>query len=143
LPIGKAQSLRQGSRIAIMLFGSLLTMATDAADKLDATLINMRFVKPMDEAMIQEMASTHDLIVTLEDNAIQGGAGSGLSEVLSRLCLSVPVLHLGIPDVYVDHAEREAQLAEIGLSAESIVEQICEFADGRFAPQPFAKVATL
>lgn len=143
LPIGKAQSLRQGARIVIMLFGSLLTMATEAADKLDATLINMRFVKPMDEAMIEAVASTHDLIVTLEDNAIQGGAGSGVSEVLSRLCLSIPVLHLGIPDAYVEHAEREAQLAEIGLSAESIVKQICQFSDGRFAPQPVAKVATL
>ena len=143
LPIGKAMRLRQGRSIAILLFGSLLTAASHAADELGASLINMRFVKPLDEAIIIETAKDYDLIVTLEDNAIQGGAGSAVSECLSRLNLDISVLHLGIPDDYIEHAEREAQLKEIGLSGDGVVRQICEFANGRYTPSPVPKVAHL
>lgn len=133
LEVGKAKSLRQGkTRIAILLFGSLLDAAQTAAETLDATLINMRFVKPIDEGMIAEIAQSHDLIVTLEDNAIQGGAGSAVSEVLAKLDLKVSVIHLGIPDSYIEHAEREGQLDEIGLSPKKIVESVATFSGGKF-----------
>ena len=135
IEVGKAKSLRQGqARIAILLFGSLLDAAQTAAETLDATLINMRFVKPIDEGMIAEIAQSHDLIVTLEDNAIQGGAGSAVSEVLAKLDLKISVIHLGIPDSYIEHAEREGQLDEIGLSPKKIVESIATFSGGKFAP---------
>ncbi|PWQ98828.1 1-deoxy-D-xylulose-5-phosphate synthase [Leucothrix arctica] len=144
LEVGKAKPLLQGkARIAILLFGSLLDAAQAAAATLDATLINMRFVKPIDEGMIAEMAKSHDLIVTVEDNAIQGGAGSAVSEVLVKLDLKVSVLHLGIPDSYIEHAEREGQLAEIGLSAEGIVKQVCAFGSGKYVSQESSKLVSL
>jgi len=144
LDIGKAKSLRHGqSKIAILLFGSLLASAQQAADHIDAHLVNMRFVKPIDEEKIAEMAKSCDLIVTVEDNAIQGGAGSAVSEVLAKLGLQVPVLHLGIPDSYVEHAEREGQLSEIGLSAEGIIRQISDFDSGEYMPQNASKLVSL
>jgi len=143
LPVGKAVKLREGQSIAILLFGSLLSAASYAADELGASLINMRFVKPLDESIITKTAQNYDLIVTIEDNAIQGGAGSAVSECLSRLNLDIPVLHLGIPDDYIEHAERDVQLSEIGLSGEGVVSQICEFANGRYTPSPMPKVAHL
>ena len=143
LPVGKAVKLREGQSIAILLFGSLLSAASYAADELGASLINMRFVKPLDESIITKTAQKYDLIVTIEDNAIQGGAGSAVSECLSRLNLDIPVLHLGIPDDYIEHAERDVQLSEIGLSGEGVVSQICEFANGRYTPSPMPKVAHL
>ena len=143
LEVGKAAKLRNGGRVAILLFGSLLGVAQEAADSLDATLVNMRFVKPIDENMIIEIASTHDVIVTLEDNAIQGGAGSAVSESLAKQGVTIPVLHLGIPDHYIEHAEREAQLVEIGLSAEGIVGQINDFTTTHVLPESVSKVALL
>ena len=143
LEIGKAALLREGGRIAILLFGSLLAPAQEAADSLGATLVNMRFVKPIDESMIIEISKTHDVIVTLEDNAIQGGAGSAVSECLARQGITIPVLHLGIPDDYIEHAEREAQLAEIGLSGEGIVKQITDFAAAHVLPEPISIIAHL
>ena len=143
IPIGQAKPMRQGQNIAILLFGSLLSSASYAAEELNAALINMRFVKPLDEAAISSAAKHYDLIVTIEDNAIQGGAGSAVSECLASLGLEMPVLHLGIPDDYIEHAERESQLEEIGLSGAGVVRQICEFDNGRFAPSALAKVAHL
>lgn len=143
MEIGKATTLRSGARVALLLFGSLLAPAQQAADTLDMTLVNMRFVKPLDETIILDVASNHDVIVTLEDNAIQGGAGSAVSESLARQGVSIPVLHLGIPDNYIEHAEREAQLAEIGLSAEGIIQQITAFSSRHVIPQAVSKVAHL
>ena len=140
IEVGKAKSLRQGQgRVAILLFGSLLETAQGAADSLDATLVNMRFVKPIDESMIVEVARSHDLIVTLEDNSIQGGAGSAVSEVLARLDLKVSVLHLGIPDSYIEHAEREGQLSEIGLSVDGVLTKIAEFESDQYTSQQSPK----
>ena len=128
IEIGKAVSLRQTSqsekRVAILLFGSLLNAAKQAANELDATLINMRFVKPIDEQMIKTTAQQHDLIVTVEDNAIMGGAGSAVNEYLHKAGICIPVLNLGIPDKYIHHAEREDQLDECGLSGEKIIQAI-------------------
>jgi 1-deoxy-D-xylulose-5-phosphate synthase len=134
LEIGNGELTRQGNGagIAILLFGSLLQEATIAADALDATLVNMRFVKPLDEALIREIANTHTLIVTLEDNAIQGGAGSAVSEFLNKEGLQTPVLNLGIPDAYISHATREEQLEEINLSADGIVKQVSLYDSGKF-----------
>ncbi len=127
LPIGKGEVIRKGHRIAILLFGSLLQEATDAADTLDATLVNMRFVKPLDEALLRELSVNYDLLVTLEDNAIQGGAGSAVSEFFNQEGIQIPLLQLGIPDEYIDHATREEQLEAINLSSAGIVKQINQY----------------
>ena len=124
IPLGKALRLRRGEGIALLLFGSLLDTARAAAESLNATLINMRFVKPLDEAMVRELAQTHRLLVTLEDNAVMGGAGSAVNECLHAAGLNVAVLNLGLPDNYIDHAQREEQLAACGLDAPSIVQRI-------------------
>ena len=132
LQIGKGEVLREGQTIAILMFGSLLNEATYAAEELNATLVNMRFVKPIDEKLIDEIAASHDLLVTLEDNAIQGGAGSAVSEFLHKSDVSIPVLNLGIPDQYVEHATREEQLEEIQLDGAGIVKQVSEFNQGKY-----------
>lgn len=124
IPLGKALRLRSGEGIAILLFGSLLDTARAVAESLNATLINMRFVKPLDEVMVRELAQTHSLLVTLEDNAVMGGAGSAVNECLHAAGLNVAVLNLGLPDSYIDHAQREEQLAACGLDAPSIVQRI-------------------
>ncbi|WP_020561315.1 1-deoxy-D-xylulose-5-phosphate synthase [Thiofilum flexile] len=126
--LGKGEVLRKGKRIALLLFGSLLADARLAADELDATLVNMRFVKPLDEALIQTLAQTHELLVTLEDNAVMGGAGSGVNEYLAQAGITIPVLNIGIPDDYIEHALREEQLALCGLDAVSLVQRIREHA---------------
>ncbi len=124
IPLGRALKLRAGKGIALLMFGSLLPEAQAAAEALDATLVNMRFVKPLDEVMIRELAQSHHLLVTLEDNAVMGGAGSAVNEFLNAAELSVAVLNLGLPDHYVDHALREEQLAACGLDAQSIVKRV-------------------
>jgi 1-deoxy-D-xylulose-5-phosphate synthase len=129
IEIGKGKQILKGENIAILLFGSLLDEATYAAQELGATLINMRFVKPIDEQLIINLAKTHSLIVTLEDNAIKGGAGSAVNELLNNKNITISVLNLGIPDEYIEHATREEQLKEIGLCGESIVDKIRAFAN--------------
>ncbi|SDZ77638.1 1-deoxy-D-xylulose-5-phosphate synthase [Thiothrix caldifontis] len=124
IPLGKAVKLRTGQAVAIVLFGSLLPEAQAAAAELNATLVNMRFVKPLDKAMLRELAQSHELLVTLEDNAVMGGAGSGVNEYLHEAGLTVDVLNLGLPDTYIDHAQREEQLVSCGLDAEGIVQRV-------------------
>lgn len=124
IPLGKALKLRAGQSVAILLFGSLLAEAQAAAEELDATLVNMRFVKPLDKLMIRELAQSHDLLVTLEDNAVMGGAGSAVNEYLHEAGLAVEVMNLGLPDSYIDHAQREDQLAACGLDAQGIVQRV-------------------
>ncbi len=120
LPIGKAERRREGQAIAILAFGSTVIAAMAVANAIDATLINMRFIKPLDEALVLELARTHAAIVTVEDNAIMGGAGAGVGELLSAHAVCVPLLHLGLADSYLDHASREELLAESGLDAAGI-----------------------
>ncbi len=120
LPIGKGVVRRHGHGIALLAFGALVTPAAKVADALDATLVDMRFVKPLDEALVLELARTHGAFVTLEDNAIQGGAGSGVAECLAAHGVVVPVLHLGLADSYLEHASREELLSESGLDAAGI-----------------------
>ncbi len=133
LPIGKGEVLRKGNSIAILMFGSLLEEATIAAQAFGATLVNMRFVKPIDEDLIRTLSESHELFVTLEDNAIKGGAGSAVNEFLHEQDISIPVLNCGIPDEYVEHATREQQLEEIGLDGAGIVKQIGEFNQGKYS----------
>ncbi len=136
--IGKGVYVREVSKsdadksVAILLFGSLLNEAQAAAMELDATLVNMRFVKPLDTSMIRDIAKTYGMIVTLEDNAIQGGAGSAVNEFILQESLNIPILNLGIPDTYVEHATREEQLEEIGLTSEAIVERVREYSTNDF-----------
>lgn len=120
LEIGKGVVRRQGSKVAMLVFGVQLTEALIVAEKLDATVIDMRFVKPLDEALVREMAGSHDLLVTIEENAIMGGAGAAVSEFLARENILKSVLHLGLPDVYVEHAKPAQMLAECGLDAAGI-----------------------
>lgn len=130
LEIGTGETLREGENVAILLFGSLLNEATYVADAFNATLVNMRFVKPLDKSLIKIIAESHDLIITLEDNAINGGAGSGVNEYLNSEAIQIPVINLGIPDEYIEHATREEQLEEIGLTGTGIVKTVTEFNQG-------------
>jgi 1-deoxy-D-xylulose-5-phosphate synthase len=124
IPIGKAITARQGKRIALLVFGSLLTPALQAAEAMNATVINMRFVKPLDEACLLSAAKTHELLVTIEENAIMGGAGSAVSECLSSHRLHPKILHLGLPDAFLEHGDPEKQLSDCGLDAKGIVKSI-------------------
>ncbi len=120
LPIGKAEVRRKGSRIALLAFGALVPAAETVAAELGLTVVNMRFVKPLDRTLILELASTHEGIVTLEDNVVAGGAGSGVSELLSNAGITLPILHLGLPDAFQHHASRENLLAEAGLDVDGV-----------------------
>ncbi len=124
--IGKGVVRRQGQGVAILAFGVQLTEALQVAEKLDATVIDMRFVKPLDEALVRKAAAGHELLVTLEENAIMGGAGSAVSEFLARANILKSVLHLGLPDAYVEHAKPAQMLAECGLDAAGIETAIRE-----------------
>ena len=120
LEIGKGVIRRRGSQVAILNFGTLLANALEVANDLDATVADMRFVKPIDESLITELAKSHDLIVTLEENAIAGGAGAAVSEYLNSCGINTATLHLGLPDRYIDHGKHENQLQQCGLDAPGI-----------------------
>ncbi|MBI1395052.1 MAG: 1-deoxy-D-xylulose-5-phosphate synthase [Betaproteobacteria bacterium] len=124
LSVGKGELRRQGQRIAILAFGAMLAPALEAAESLDATVANMRFVKPIDQDLIVTIANTHDLIVTVEENAVQGGAGSAVSEVLAARGLAHEVLNLGLPDQFVEHGDPSLLLKLCGLDAEGILRSI-------------------
>jgi 1-deoxy-D-xylulose-5-phosphate synthase len=120
LPIGKAEVRRRGSRIALLAFGAIVPAAAQIGEELDLTVVNMRFVKPLDRALILELAQRHEGFVTLEDNVVMGGAGSAIAELLSDANIQLPMLHLGLPDAFQHHASREDLLAEAGLDAAGI-----------------------
>ena len=127
--VGKAKLIRNGKRIAILAFGSPVHDALQVGEKLNATVVNMRFVKPIDHTLITDMARTHDFIVTIEDNVVMGGAGSAVNEVLAPSRIPVCIKNLGLPDRYLNHATREEQLSEAGLDAGAILESIQNFID--------------
>jgi 1-deoxy-D-xylulose-5-phosphate synthase len=124
LPIGKGEIRRKGRKIAILAFGSMLAPALLAAEKLDATVANMRFVKPLDVALVTLLAAEHDLIVTVEENAIMGGAGAAVMEALQGVSQHVATLCLGLPDEFIEHGVHETMLAGCGLNADGIVAAI-------------------
>jgi 1-deoxy-D-xylulose-5-phosphate synthase len=122
LPVGKGEILRQGKNIAILAFGSTVTPALMAAETIDATVVNMRFVKPLDRALLLDMAKTHAAMLTVEENAIMAGAGSAVSELLAAENVVMPVRHLGLPDMFIDHADHQEQLESCGLHVQGILE---------------------
>ncbi|ETT04332.1 1-deoxy-D-xylulose-5-phosphate synthase [Providencia alcalifaciens RIMD 1656011] len=124
LEIGKGIVRRQGEKVAILSFGTLLSNALEAAEQINATVVDMRFVKPLDEALILEMANSHDMLVTLEENAIMGGAGSGVNEFLMKEKKVLPVLNLGLPDFFIPQGTQDELLADLGLDAIGIVNAI-------------------
>ncbi len=124
LPLGKGELRRSGSRIALLAFGSLLAPALEAGDLLDASVANMRFVKPLDHALIRELAFGHDLLVTLEENAVIGGAGAEVARSLEEQGLNTRLLRLGLPDRFTEHGDSAALLALLGLDAKSISERV-------------------
>ena len=126
LPLGKGEIRRQGQGVALLAFGSLVAAAVAAGDELDATVANMRFVKPLDVELIVELAGNHSLLVSIEENAVIGGAGSEIERVLNERGLNVAVLRLGLPDRFVDHGEQGQLLAELGLDKDGIVRSVRE-----------------
>ncbi|MDP2811029.1 MAG: 1-deoxy-D-xylulose-5-phosphate synthase [Rhodocyclaceae bacterium] len=124
LPVGRGEIRRRGSGIAILAFGTLLSPALEAGERLDATVANMRFVKPLDRALVAELAGTHTLLVSIEENAVIGGAGSEVARCLEELGLTTPLLRMGLPDHFIDHGDQAQMLAELGLDAKGIIDRI-------------------
>jgi 1-deoxy-D-xylulose-5-phosphate synthase len=126
LPLGRAEVRRRSGgtrmpRVAILAFGAMLKPALEAGNEIDATVVNMRFVKPLDRGLVFDLANSHDLLVTIEENVIAGGAGSGVAEVLQEAGVVRPMLHLGLPDRFIDHGDPAQLLANIGLSKDGII----------------------
>jgi len=144
LPVGRGEvrrtSSRRAHRVALLAFGPMLQPALQAAEELDATVANMRFVKPLDTDLACRLAREHDLLVTIEENVIAGGAGSGVAEALAAAGIAVPVLHLGLPDHFVDHGDPAFLLAHVGLDAKGIAAAVAARLEAR-PPQPWAKPA--
>jgi 1-deoxy-D-xylulose-5-phosphate synthase len=127
LPYAKAEIRRRGTKIAILAFGTLLQSALVAAENLDATVVNMRWVKPLDVEMLKQIADTHDVLVSVEEGAIMGGAGSAVGEALQTLRLLKPLLQLGLPDVFIEHGDPAKLLSMQGLDATGIEASIRAF----------------
>ena len=126
VPVGKGEIRRDGRRIALLAFGSMLKPALDAAEELNATVANMRFVKPLDDELVMKLALSHDLLVTIEENTIQGGAGSAVVESLLKQNVTTKVMQLGLPDCFIDHGDPAAMLVECGLDKAGIVAAVTE-----------------
>jgi 1-deoxy-D-xylulose-5-phosphate synthase len=128
LPLGKGvikrYSTRKDPRVAILNFGALLQRANGAAEALDATVADMRFVKPLDETLVLQLAQTHALLVTVEENTIMGGAGAAVNEFLASQGIVIPVLNLGLPDVFLNHGKHSDLLDACGLSSDAMVNTI-------------------
>ena len=131
LPVGQAQIRREGrSGLAILAFGALVDSAQKIAERLDATMVNMRFVKPLDENMILSVAERHRAIITIEENATIGGAGAGVGEVLAGAGVSIPLHHIGIPDRFIEHGTRDTCLAKAGLDLAGLLANVEQWWSG-------------
>lgn len=124
LPICKAQTCRTGKKTAILAFGTLLHAALDAAEKIDATVVNMRFVKPLDTTLLDEIAATHELIITIEENALMGGAGSAVNEYFQQQGIDTNLRIMGLPDHFIEHGDHGQMLSACGLDASGIIDTI-------------------
>ena len=124
LPLGKGEIRRSGSRIALLAFGSLLSPALEAGDMLNASVANMRFVKPLDHELVRELAFGHDLLVTIEENVVIGGAGAEVARSLEEQGLKTRLLRLGLPDRFTEHGDSGLLLAQLGLDAKGIAERV-------------------
>ena len=129
LPVGRGEVRREGKRVAILAFGSMLAAALEAGELLNATVANMRFVKPVDRELAFRLATTHDVIVTVEENVVAGGAGSAVAEALAADGLAVSVLMLGLPDAFVEHGDPQQLIADCGLDVAGIVRAVRERLD--------------
>ena len=126
LPVGRGEVRREGKRVAILAFGSMLKPALDAAAELNATVANMRFVKPLDQELVFRLATSHELVVTVEENVVAGGAGAAVAEALAASAVEVPLLMLGLPDAFVEHGDSAQLLADCGLDAAGIAKAVRE-----------------
>ena len=124
IEMGKGEIRRQGKGVAILAFGTMLAPSLQAAETLDATVANMRFIKPLDTALVAELAASHDLLVTIEEGSIMGGAGSAVTEALSAAGIVKPILQLGLPDKFIDHGDATQLLAQCGLDAAGITASV-------------------
>ena len=124
LPLGKAEIRHQGKGIAILAWGSMVTPALVVGKQLGATVVNMRFVKPLDEQLLLDLAKSHDVLVTIEENVLSGGAGSAVNNYLQAQRILMPVLNIGLPDSFVEQGTREELLAICGLDVKGIAEKI-------------------
>jgi 1-deoxy-D-xylulose-5-phosphate synthase len=124
LPIGKGEVRRTGGKVAILAFGTLLKSALEAGEALDATVVNMRYVKPIDADLVEEIAGSHELIVTVEENVVAGGAGAAVAETLAERRIAPSMLHLGLPDRFVDHGDQAQLVASVGLDTAGILAAI-------------------
>jgi 1-deoxy-D-xylulose-5-phosphate synthase len=126
LPLGKGVVRRQGRRLAILAFGTLLHPALAAAEALDATVVDMRWAKPLDLDLLRQVARQHEALVTVEEGALAGGAGAAVLEALQAEQLELPVLSLGLPDLFIEHGDPAVLLSRLGLDAPGIERQIRE-----------------
>jgi 1-deoxy-D-xylulose-5-phosphate synthase len=124
LPFGQGEIRREGQKIAILAFGTLLYPALQAAENIDATVVNMRWAKPLDTALLLDVAARHDALVTVEEGCLQGGAGSAVLEALAQVGVVKPVLQLGLPDQFIEHGDPAKLLALQGLDAPGIEARI-------------------
>jgi 1-deoxy-D-xylulose-5-phosphate synthase len=124
LPVGRAETRREGKGVALLAFGSMVAPALEAGAQLNATVVNMRFVKPLDKEAVVRLAAQHDLLVTIEENVVMGGAGSAVAEALSEAGLATPVLMMGLPDAFVEHGDPQHLLTDCGLDAQGIVRAV-------------------
>ncbi len=124
IPLGKGEIRRRGQKVALLAFGPMLQPAMQAAEALNATVVNMRFVKPLDNALVEELAHSHDLLVSIEEGCIMGGAGSAISEALASAGITTPLLQLGLPDSYIEHGDPIGLLADCGLNAAGIEQSV-------------------
>ncbi|WP_440995484.1 1-deoxy-D-xylulose-5-phosphate synthase [Arhodomonas sp. SL1] len=127
LPMGRAEWRRRGKGVALLAFGSMVTPALEAAEALDASVLNMRFVKPVDEQAVMEAAAEHDLLVTLEENVIAGGAGSAVAECLARAGVTVPIRHIGLPDRFIEHGDPGVLLHRLGMDGPGVTRRVEEW----------------
>ena len=129
LPIGRGELRRQGEKIALLAFGSMLAPCLEAAEELNASVANMRFVKPLDDELVASLAASHDLLVTVEENTVLGGAGSAVTESLNNQRIVVKVLQLGLPDVFIDQGDHAQMLADCGLDKNGIIRSVRSLMD--------------
>jgi 1-deoxy-D-xylulose-5-phosphate synthase len=127
IEIGKAKTIKKGEKVAILAFGTMVGNAKKAAEKLNATLVNMRFVKPLDEELLRKLSESHEYFVTIEDNVVAGGAGSAVNEFVFNAGLKVSVKNIGLPDEFLEHGTREEIMAEFGLDEDSILKTVSDF----------------
>ena len=130
LPVGKAEIKRSGKRIALLAFGTMVAPALEAGEDLKATVVNMRFVKPLDEELLSQLAESHELLVTVEENVVAGGAGAGVAEMLANQGRHPPIVHYGLPDRLIQHGTREEMLADAGLTKEGLLDFVRRHASG-------------